>query len=166
MKIINIETDDVVNGSGLGVVVWCSFCSIGCKGCHNAWTQDGTCGDDLNEEHFKQILEYTKESYITRLTLSGGHPFEDRNIAGSIEIINAVREQRPDIKVWAYSGLTFEQLVQDEQKLSLLKECDVLVDGPFILAQRDITLAFRGSSNQRIIDVKKSLEKGEVILRK
>ncbi len=113
------------------------------------------------EKDTKELIDFIQKNKDTNrgVTLSGGDPFLQPE--ANIEIADAAHSYGLD--VWAYCGLTFEEILQDKNKKALLEKCDVLVDGPFILAQRDISLAFKGSSNQRIINVKESLKNGRVV---
>lgn len=159
MKYAGIVKDDIANGKGVGLVLFTQGCPHHCKGCHNPETWAFNGGLEFTQDILDNIIEYFKNNvYATRLTLSGGDPFFSPEV--SMPVAASVKDIRPDVKIWAYTGCLFEDIKEHE----LLKYVDILVDGPFILEQRDITLPFRGSSNQRIIDVQKSLENNEIIL--
>lgn len=150
-----IQSESIVDGVGIRMVIWNQGCLMGCPGCHNPETQSLTGGKEFDIEDIKQeITKYAK--YHKGITLSGGDPFLQPEANKEL----ADHAHSLGLDVWAYCGKTFEQL----QDNILLPSCDVLVDGPFVLAKRDITLAFRGSSNQRIIDVQASLKNGEVVI--
>lgn len=158
-KYAGIIKDDVTNGKGIGLVFFVQGCLHHCKGCHNPETWDFNGGLEFTQEVLNEIIDYFKKNLqVTRLTLSGGDPIFNSEVA--LVVAKNIKEIRPDVKIWTYTGYLFEQI----KEYHLLKYTDVLIDGPFILEKRDISLPFRGSSNQRIIDVKKSLEKGEIIL--
>lgn len=158
-KYAGIIKDDVTNGKGIGLVLFVQGCLHHCKGCHNPETWDLNGGLEFTQEVLNEIVNYFKKNLqVTRLTLSGGDPIFNSEVA--LIVAKTIKEIRPDVKIWTYTGYLFEQIKEHH----LLKYTDVLIDGPFILEKRDISLPFRGSSNQRIIDVKKSLEKGEIIL--
>ena len=154
-----LQKESVTDGPGLRMVIWNQGCQIHCPGCHNQETWDLHGGREYPLEEILNDIRIYKNHH-QGITLSGGDTFlqtkENKMIA------QVAHEEGLD--VWAYCGLTFEQILNNPDKLDLLKECDVLVDGPFIQEQRDITLKFKGSSNQRLIDVPKSLERGEVVL--
>lgn len=153
-----ISNHSTADGLGFRIVIWNQGCRCQCPGCHNPETWKMTGGV---EKDTKELIDFIQENKDTNtgVTLSGGDPFLQPE--ANIEIANAAHSYGLD--VWAYCGLTFEEILQDKNKKALLEKCDVLVDGPFILAQRDISLAFRGSSNQRIINVKESLKNGRVV---
>lgn len=159
MRYAGLIKDDVNNGLGVGLTLFTQGCPHHCKGCQNPETWNFNGGKEYTEEIYNEIIEYfMNNSYATRLTLSGGDPLYSPQII--LPLCKKIKEIRPDVKIWAYTGHTFED-VKDKPEMKFI---DVLVDGPFILEQRDITLPFRGSSNQRIIDVHQSLESKETIL--
>lgn len=154
-----LQYESIADGPGFRMVLWTQGCRMKCPGCHNPETHDVCGGKEYNIEDILLGLKANCKHH-QGLTLSGGDPFlqplQCREIA-------RYAKQELGLNIWAYCGMTFEQLIEDPDKFELLKECDVLVDGPFIMAQRDTTLAFRGSKNQRLVDVQKSLLKGEVV---
>ena len=159
MKYAGLIKDDVNNGLGVGLTLFTQGCPHHCKGCQNPETWSFTGGKDYTPEVYKEIIEYfINNSYATRLTLSGGDPLYYPQII--TPLCEEIKKIRPDVKIWVYTGHVFE----DVKDNPILQYIDVMIDGPFILEQRDITLAFRGSANQRIIDVQQSLNKGEVVL--
>ena len=159
MKYAGLIKDDVNNGLGVGLTLFTQGCPHHCKGCQNPETWSFTGGKDYTPEVYKEIIEYfINNSYATRLTLSGGDPLYSPQII--TPLCEEIKRIRPDVKIWVYTGHVFE----DVKDNPILQYIDVMIDGPFILEQRDITLAFRGSANQRIIDVQQSLNKGEVVL--
>lgn len=154
MKVLKIIPDTIVDGPGLRTSIYFAGCSHHCKGCHNPESWD-----------FNQGKDYTPSALILKLvnfdkiTLSGGDPF-DQNLQELSEFISTLKRDY-DSNIWCYTGYTFEQLLD---KKEILKNIDVLVDGPFIKSLKDSTLLFRGSSNQRIIDVKESSKLNKPIL--
>ena len=154
----------MLNGDGLRVTCWVSGCSIGCVNCYNPQTWDFNSGIPFTEETMQEILEDLSKPYIKGLTLSGGHPFDPQNAPKVLEIVKRVKMVFPNKDIWIYSGYVWEDIIKDDILKEILKRTDVLVDGAYIDELRDISLAFRGSSNQRIIDVPKSLEQNKVIL--
>ena len=160
MRFADITTCDIANGLGIGVVLWCQGCSLNCPGCQNKCTHAASEGMEFTKAEEDLILSELSKSQISRLTLSGGHPLESYNIEACTELCKRVKAERPDTQIWCYTGWLWE----DVQIFEIMKYINVLVDGPFVESQRDITLPFRGSRNQRVIDVQKSLEADEVIL--
>ena len=160
MRFADITTCDIANGLGIGVVLWCQGCSLNCPGCQNKCTHAASEGMEFTKAEEDLILSELSKSQISRLTLSGGHPLESYNIEACTELCKRVKAERPDTQIWCYTGWLWE----DVQIFEIMKYIDVLVDGPFVESLRDITLPFRGSGNQRVIDVQKSLEAKEVVL--
>ena len=164
MNYIKVTKNDIANGIGVGCVLWVSGCDIHCKNCHNQSTWDFNSGQLFTEDTMQEILLTLTKPYISRLTLSGGHPLDPHNAPKVLEIVKRVKMVFPNKDIWIYSGYEWENIIKDETLREILKYTDVLVDGAYIDELRDISLAFRGSSNQRIIDVPKSLEQNKVIL--
>lgn len=164
MNYEKIDKCSVSNGVGVRTVLWVSGCDIHCYNCHNQQTWDFNSGIPFTEETMQEILEDLSKPYIKGLTLSGGHPLDPQNAPKVLEIVKRVKMVFPNKDIWIYSGYVWEDIIKDDILKEILKRTDVLVDGAYIDELRDISLAFRGSSNQRIIDVKKTLEKGEVVL--
>lgn len=161
-----IKNCDIANGPGVRVSLFVSGCTHRCKGCFNEVAWDFDYGEPFTEETIDTILDMLRPSYIRGLTLLGGEPFEPQNQAGVVELLRRVRRELPQKTVWAFSGYLFDRdilsgkLGDTREYLSYL---DVLVDGPFIEAEKNLSLRFRGSANQRLIDVQKSLAAGKVI---
>ena len=150
-----IQRESIADGQGIRMVIWNQGCKMACPGCHNPNTHNPCGGKEFDVEELKaEITKYAK--YHQGITLSGGDPF----LQPHANKLLADHAHSLGMDVWAYCGKTYEQL----QDNVLLSSCDVLIDGPFVKELRDITLAFRGSSHQRIINVQRSLESGEVIL--
>lgn len=163
MNVAGINFESIADGVGVRVVVFVSGCLHNCKGCHNPTSHSFTVGRPFTPELQEEIVDYIiKTPFITGITLSGGDPMY--SAAELVPFVERVRRELPHISFWIYSGFTFEQILDDPEKLALLKLCDVLVDGEFILEQRDITLAYKGSTNQRIIDIQASLDAKEIKL--
>ena len=158
MKIAGFYDESISNGLGWRAVLFVSGCPHHCPGCHNKEAQDFNYGEEFNEE---EILKRIKEnSILNGITISGGEPLCKENIPGVLKFIKDVKAIRPEFNVWWYSGYTLDQLIDrnDEETNKCLNEIDVLVDGRFVEAKKDPTLKFRGSSNQRILDLKPSLQ--------
>lgn len=155
----DIQEDSILDGVGIRTVIWFQGCLHNCLGCQNPETHDLNMGKVVNVDDIKNILKNLK--YQNGITLSGGDPFFQAK--GALEIAKYAHEI--GLNVWAYTGFTFDALLNgDIDKFNLLKEVDVLVDGKFMLDKKSLNCKFRGSTNQRIIDVKKSLESDGVVL--
>lgn len=163
MRYHKITSPDINNGLGFRVTLWLSGCSLNCKFCHNPETHSFFSGKEFTEESMNELLEKLAKPYISGLTLSGGNPFES-NHKELLNLIKIVKEKYPEKNIWVFSGYTFEESLEDLSLTEILKNIDVLIDGRFDYKLKNTSLAFRGSTNQRIIDVKKSLEEGKVIL--
>ena len=157
MNIAGIIYDDVANGEGLRVTLFISGCLHDCDGCHNKSAQDPDYGKEFTVEMQDEIIKYVLDNpFIAGITLSGGDPiYQSEALCKFVK--RFVKETKKN--VWVYSGFTFEEILELPWAVKLLKQCDVLVDGLFVLAKRDTTLGFRGSPNQRIIDLKSSFKK-------
>lgn len=160
MRYHNITKDDMLNGDGLRTVLWVAGCSHGCKNCHNPITWDICGGIPFDEAAKKELFEALEPDYISGITFSGGDPLHMQNRGEVGELIKEVREKYPNKTIWVYTGYTWD----DVKDLPYLQYADVLVDGPFVEALKDVTLHWKGSANQRVIDVKKTLESGEIVL--
>lgn len=160
MRYAEIKPVDIANGVGVGVAVFVQGCKFHCKDCFNEITWDFTGGKEFTEAVMEEIIDFLAPNYIKRLTVLGGEPLVEENREGVLWILQRVREKYPNKQIWIYTGYLWEQ-VRDLEHMEYL---DVLVDGRFKAELKDISLRFRGSSNQRIIDVKKSLRAKEVVL--
>ena len=154
----------MLNGDGLRVTCWVSGCSIGCLNCYNPQTWDFDSGIPFTDDTMQEILYDLSKPYIKGLTLSGGHPLDPLNAPEVLKIVKRVKMVFPNKDIWIYSGYVWEDIIKDETLKEIMKHTDVLVDGPYIDDLRDISLPFRGSSNQRIIDVQKSLVSNQIVL--
>lgn len=165
-----IKNCDIANGLGVRVSLFVSGCRNRCPGCFQPETWAFDYGQPFSKETEDHILELLRPDYINGLTLLGGDPFEPESQRVLLPFLRRVKEACPDKDIWAYTGYTWEQLISGTHRVSLpetkelLSQIDTLVDGPFILAQKNIRLRFRGSENQRIIDVKRSLGVGQLVL--
>lgn len=164
MNYEKIDKCSVSNGLGVRTVLWVSGCNIHCKNCHNQSTWDFNSGIPFTEETMQELLYDLSKPYIKGCTLSGGHPLDPQNAPEVLKIVKRIKMVFPNKDIWIYSGYVWENIIKDETLREIMKYTDVLVDGAYVDELRDISLPFRGSSNQRIIDVKKSLEQNKVIL--
>ncbi len=153
MRYHNITKDDMLNGDGLRVVLWVAGCSHCCKGCHNPVTWDPDGGLLFDEKARKEIFDQLDKPYISGLTFSGGDPLHAANRPDVQAFAKEVKERYPEKSIWLYTGASWEQIYGDP----VMQYLDVVVDGEFIQAQKDNTLLWKGSKNQRVIDVQASL---------
>ena len=164
-----IKKCDIANGEGVRVSLFVSGCTHHCPGCFNQDTWDFDYGKEYTQETEDEILEALAPGYLNGLSLLGGEPFEPQNQAVLVRLLRKVKEQYPEKNIWGYSGYLFDKDLLGESRArceytdEMLSMLDVLVDGRFVEALKDIRLVFRGSSNQRVIDVKKSLETGTIV---
>ena len=165
-----IKKCDIANGEGVRVSLFVSGCTHHCPGCFNQDTWDFDYGKEYTQETEEEILNALAPDYINGLSLLGGEPFVPQNQAVLVELLRKVKERYPRKNIWCYSGYLFDKELLSESRArceytdEMLSMLDVLVDGRFVETLKDIRLVFRGSSNQRVIDVQKSLEAGEIVL--
>lgn len=188
MNYHNITYPDMNNGDGLRVVLWLSGCNHHCKGCQNPQTWDDNSGILFDKKAKEELLRELDKDYISGITLSGGDPLHESNIDGVLDVLFAFnkryKNKAEDINhglvskktIWLYTGYKFEKIMREQPNLAIkenydmykrrkiIKLCDVLVDGRYIESKRDLSLKYRGSSNQRVIDIQRSLHAGEVVL--
>lgn len=162
MKYNLIDECEAINGEGFGVSLYTQGCPYHCPGCFNPETWDFDKGKEWTQQEEDLIIELLKPDYIKRLTILGGEPLIERNIEPLTALLIRIRHLYPDKRIWLYTGGNFE--FESIRCDNLIEHTDVVVDGQFKKELRNITLKWRGSSNQRVIDVKKSLKEGEVIL--
>ena len=169
MNYAEIKTCDIANGEGVRASLFVSGCTHRCKGCFNEIAWDFQYGSLFSEETEEYLLKELAPGYVAGLTLLGGEPFEPVNQRGLISFLEKVKAQYPHKNIWCYTGYLYDvDLVSGGRAYCectdrMLELIDVLVDGPFVEEQKDIRLKFRGSANQRIIDLKKSRECGRVV---
>lgn len=167
---------DICNGNSVGMSLFVSGCPFHCQGCFNPETWDYNYGKEWTKETEDKFVQLAGRDYIKRISFLGGSPLCDKNIKDVARIIQRLKYEYPEKQIWVYTGYTLESIVSNftiddlsytiaqQYRKELLPYIDVLVDGPFEYEKRDLTLAFRGSTNQRIIDVQESLARGGVIL--
>lgn len=164
-----IKKYDIANGEGVRVSLFVSGCTHHCPGCFNQDTWNFKYGQAYTKDTEEEILDALKPDYISGLSLLGGEPFEPQNQKTLVGLLEKVRERYSEKTIWCYSGYLFDRELLGESRArceytdNMLSMLDVLVDGEFVEALKDITLVFRGSSNQRVIDVQKSLAAGEIV---
>ena len=156
-----IRKYDIANGPGIRTSIFVTGCHINCKNCFNKDYQDPNFGNIWTKSTTNEVISYLNDPNVAGLTVLGGEPFE--HAADLYKIVDEIKNQI-DKSIWIYSGFIFEYLLKNEDSKKLLTLIDILVDGPFIEEKKDLTLTFRGSSNQRIIDVQNSIKSNQVIL--
>ena len=178
MNYHTITYPDQNNGDGLRVVLWLSACSHHCYNCQNPQTWDVNSGIPFDESAKEELFRELGKDYISGLTLSGGDPLHEANLDGVLDIVNEIRLLLPNKSIWLYSGYTWNQVMypvitddfnpsRDEllrKRKEIVKQCTVMVDGRYIDSQRDISLKWRGSINQKVIDIKRSIMQNELVL--
>jgi len=160
MRFHNITKDDMLNGDGLRVVLWVAGCTHCCKGCQNPITWDVEGGVLFDDDAKAEIFEQLDKSYISGITFSGGDPLHPANRATIRELAKEIKEKYPNKSLWLYTGFTWEVIAE----YPIMQYLDVVVEGPFILEQRDVKLLWKGSSNQRVVDVKKTLASDNILV--
>ena len=162
MRYGQIRQYDIANGPGIRATVFVTGCSRRCVNCFNEEYQDFNAGSEWTAAETERLISYLQDDTNSGLTLLGGEPME--NAEDLLELVQTVRRAVPEKSIWVYSGFLYEEILAQPARKALLEACDVLVDGPFVDALKDPGLYFRGSSNQRIIDVAKSREAGKAVL--
>lgn len=162
MRYALIRKMDVSNGLGVGVSLFVQGCRSHCKGCFNpeTWSFDG--GKEWGEEAKNKFFELMDKEYVVRVSILGGEPLEPENIDSVYELIVEIRDKFPNKKIWLYTGREFESLT--EKELNVARQCDVLVDGAFVEELKDVSLAFKGSTNQRLISIQETLKQNKIVL--
>lgn len=184
IRYAQIRSLDLSNGEGVGVALFVQGCHFKCKGCFNPETWDFNGGKEWTEEVKNKFLELANRPYIKRISILGGEPLAKENIDDVLDLVYKIRLSRPQKSIWIYTGYTCEDILYDEsetkdiyvcdyymkllnmyqKRRKILSMCDVIIDGRYIDSERDITLQYRGSKNQRLIDIQKSIQKGEIVL--
>ena len=170
MNYATIKNCDIANGPGVRVSLFVSGCTHRCPGCFNEVAWDFDYGQPFTQQTIDKILDMLAPAHIKGLTLLGGEPFEPQNQPDIVKLLRQVKEKYPQKSIWAFSGYLFDKDILSgrlgpwEITKEYLSYLDVLVDGPFVEAKKNLTLRFRGSENQRLIDVSASLQQGEIVL--
>ena len=162
MKYAKIRKLDVTNGPGIRITLFVSGCTHNCKDCFNKEQQDFNYGEEFTKEIEDEFIEYTKARQIKGVNILGGEPMQQVKDNTLLNLLKRIRMET-NKPIWLWSGYTLEEILRDEKRLEILKEVDVLIDGRFEADKRDIMLKYRGSSNQRVIDVKRTLKEDRVI---
>lgn len=160
MRYNTIRKMDISNGPGVRVSIFMQGCTFNCKNCFNPETHDFKAGKEFTDETINKVLELCDKDFIVGLSILGGEPMHPKNIDGTLKLAKAFKEKYPNKNLWVWTGFLFDRDLKDKE---VLKYIDVLVDGQFVDELHDFTLEWRGSSNQRVIDVQKSLKKNKII---
>lgn len=161
MRYNKIRKMDISNGKGVRVSIFVQGCTFNCKNCFNPETHDFNGGKEFTNDTINRVLELCQNENVEGLSILGGEPMHPNNIDGVTELAKAFKEKFPNKNLWAWTGFTYENYMKDKE---ILKYLDVLVDGQYVDELHDFTLKWRGSSNQRVIDIPKTLKAGEVVL--
>lgn len=176
IRYAQIRSLDLSNGEGVGVALFVQGCHFHCENCFNPETWDFDGGKEWTEEVKNKFLELANKSYIKRISILGGEPLAKENLDDVLDLVNEFRLSSPQKSIWLYSGYTWEQLFEDDDfdiqggicenqiRRAIVLSSNVFVDGQYIESQRNISLPYRGSLNQRLINVQQSLQKGEIVL--
>ena len=168
MRYHNITKADMLNGEGLRVVLWVSGCNHECPGCQNALTWNHEDGLEFDDKTKEEIYHELEQEWCSGITLSGGDPLFPGNRSTISNLVKDIRKKYPNKTIWCYTGYLYETLLKQKEKdkdlEEILNNIDVLLDGPFVMRLADVNIHYVGSKNQRIIDVKSSLKKEEVVL--
>ena len=171
MNYHNITTDHMLNGSGVRVCLWCSGCDHYCNQCQNPQTWDAESGIEFDVNAKEELFAELEKPYIAGITFTGGDPFYDSNMEQILKLIIEIKHRFPNKTIWVYTGYTWEEIYHFQllnmeaiYRLASLNYIDVLVDGPFEKNKADVAYPWAGSTNQRVIDVQKSLKQKEVVL--
>lgn len=159
MKILKIEKENVANGPGIRTVIWVSGCEHHCLGCHNKNTWDPEQGKTIDKDLLKEIFKTVDNDYVSGITFTGGDPLAPYNRDDVIALAMTLKTGFKDKNIWLWTGYKFEEI----SMIPNIDAFDVIVDGKFEIDKRDLTLPWRGSTNQRVIDVKKSLESNKIV---
>ena len=183
IRYAQIRSLDLSNGEGVGVALFVQGCHFHCLNCFNQETWDFNGGKEWTEEAKEKFLKLVDRPYIKRISILGGEPLAEENLNDVLDLVNEIRLSCLGKSIWLYTGYTYEGIFDQQfpvanipysnrlddmytfsKRKKIISQCKILVDGQYIETQRDITLPYRGSSNQRLIDVKQSLQKGEIVL--
>lgn len=164
MNYHDIKKCDMLNGDGIRVSLWVSGCNHNCNQCQNPQTWNINSGIPFDKDAEKELFEALEKNYISGITFTGGDPLHENNLECVLNLVNKIRLLLPDKTIWVYTGYTWEQCLKHPVRKEIVYKCDIIVDGRYINELRNITLSWRGSSNQRVIDVKQSLRENKVIL--
>ena len=161
MKYNVIRKMDISNGPGIRVSIFMQGCEFHCKNCFNSETWDFNGGKEFNNDTIEEVLDLCKQSHVKGLSILGGEPLHPKNIEGTTKLAKSFKEEFPEKTLWVWSGFKFDEVLKNKE---IMKYVDVLVDGQYIDEQHNPTLKWKGSANQRVIDVQKSLKENDIVL--
>ncbi|WP_395546891.1 MULTISPECIES: anaerobic ribonucleoside-triphosphate reductase activating protein [unclassified Lacrimispora] len=166
IRYAKIRSMDISNGEGIGISLFTQGCRFHCKNCFNTETWDFNGGKEWSEEVKKDFLRLAADPHIKRISLLGGEPLADENLNGVLELINEIRLSFPQKNIWLYSGFTWEEVFNgySEIRKEIISKCDVMIDGRYVDELRDISLKWKGSTNQNVIDVQESIKHERLVL--
>lgn len=189
IRYAQIRSLDLSNGEGIGVALFVQGCHFHCPNCFNPETWDFNSGKEWTEEVKNKFMELANHPYIKRISILGGEPLAEENLDDVLDLVNRIRLSSPQKSIWLYTGykvisvdseygsiifdrdnediikqFTYKSVINHNKRINIASMCDVIVDGRYVDSQRNISLSYRGSQNQRLIDVKQSLQKGEIVL--
>ena len=154
----------MLNGNGIRVSLWVSGCEHCCNQCQNPQTWDVDSGIQFDKESENELFEALSEEYVSGLTLTGGDPLHANNLVDVLNLVNKIRLLLPKKTIWIYSGYEWDEIETNHIRREIVSKCDVLVDGRYDESQKDITLVWRGSSNQRVIDIQQTIKNNKIML--
>ena len=172
IRYASIRSMDISNGEGIGVALFVQGCHFRCKNCFNSETWDFNGGKEWTTETKDKFLKLASRPYIKRISILGGEPLAEENLDDVLDLVNRIRLSNPQKSIWVYTGYTWEDIINEDYYLeahgilrkAIIDQCDVLIDGKYIDSQQDMTLKWRGSSNQRCIDIQKTLKQNKIVL--
>lgn len=177
IRYAQIRSLDLSNGEGVGVALFVQGCHFHCHNCFNPETWDFNSGKEWTEEVKNKFMELANHPYIKRISILGGEPLAEENLDDVLDLVNRIRLSSPQKSIWLYTGYEFNEIFGGNQfedlgngyckwtkRADIVSKCNILVDGKYIDSQRDLTIPYRGSKNQRLIDIQQSLQKGKIVL--
>lgn len=174
MNYASIRELDISNGESVGIALFVQGCPFNphCHNCFNPETWDFNGGKEWTKDVEKEFLNLIKRPYIKRISFLGGEPLAEQNLDDILNLVNEIRPSFPNKNIWLYSGYTWESIFSDygldisnnSKRREIIRKCNIMVDGKYIDSKRDVSLKWRGSSNQRVIDIQKTLQRGEIVL--
>ena len=164
IRYASIRSLDISNGEGAGVALFVQGCPFRCHNCFNPETWDFNGGKEWTKETEKQFIELVNRPYIKRISILGGEPLADENLEDVLNLVNKIRLLLPEKTIWIYSGYTWAECMEHSIRRDIVSKCDIFVDGKYVDKMRDVTLKWRGSTNQKVINVKESLAQNKIIL--
>ena len=154
----------MLNGDGIRVSLWLSGCEHHCNQCQNPQTWDENSGIVFDKKAEEELIDALNKPYVSGITLTGGDPLYENNLEDVLSLVNKISLLFPEKNIWIYSGYSWNDISKDPKRKEIVSKCDVLIDGEYIDELRDVTLKWRGSKNQNVIDVKKSIVEGKIVL--